>query len=100
MARYRVIVAVALHDRPEPLARERRRLVAALAPLLMNDFQLGCHALACRFAPHREAARFSVPPAQVREAQKVERLRFLLSPPLPVRLGISPKLDQARLVRL
>jgi hypothetical protein len=72
--------------------------VAARAQLLMNGFQLGCHALACRFAPHREAARFSVPLAQVREAQKVERLGFLLPPPLPVRVSVPPKLDQARLV--
>src|SRR3954453_15630435 len=100
MARYRVIVEVALHDRPEPLTRGRNRLVAALGQLLMNGFQLRYHALPCRFAPHREAARFSVPLAQVREAQKVERLGFLLPPPLPVRVSISPKLDQARLVRL
>ena len=40
VSRYRVIVEVALHDRPEPLARVRHEIVPTLPELLLEFPQL------------------------------------------------------------
>ena len=40
VSRYRMIVEVALHDRPKPLSRARHRLVPTLPELLLNFLQL------------------------------------------------------------
>src|ERR1035437_3470912 len=52
VSRYRVIVEVALHDRPEPLAGVRNRSMPTLAELLLKFPQLPPQALADRFAFH------------------------------------------------
>jgi hypothetical protein len=98
--RHGVVVEVTLHDRPEPLAGLGNRLMAPLAELLMHRFQLRDHALARRLAADREGARLSVPLANMREAQKVERVRLAFAPLLPVCDGVWPKLDQACLLRV
>src|SRR5215470_2671305 len=95
--RYRMVVEVALHDRPEPLARLRHRVMQASAKLLLDFPQLGSQALADRSAFDGEVP-VPVFPADVRESQKVERLGLPFSSSSPVRLGVSPELDPARLV--
>ena len=59
--------------------------------------QLRPHALADRLAPHREPP-YPVLPADVREAQEVERLRLAFSSSFPVLFGKRPELNPARLV--
>ena len=97
VSRYRVVVEVALHDRPEPLAGLRHRIVPTSSELLLDLLQLRSHTLADRLSLHLERP---VPglPADVREAQKVERLGLAFSSPFPVRVGKPPELDPARLV--
>jgi len=55
VARYRVVVEVALHDRLEPLSGLGHGIMHALAELLLHLSQLGSHALADRGAPHHES---------------------------------------------
>ena len=97
--RYRVVVEVALHDRPEPLAGLRRRIVHAPSELLLNFLQLRPQAPADRLAPHRESP-LPVLPADVREAQEVERLGLAFPSAFPVLFGIPPELDPARFIRM
>ena len=94
---YRVVVEVALNDQPEPLAGLRHRLMHTPTELLLNLQQLGPHALANRFALHC-IAPVPVLPADMRETQKVERLRLPFSSLFPVLLGEPPELNPARLV--
>ena len=98
VSRDRVVVEVALHDRLEPFASLTHRIVHALTKLLFDLSQLTSHALADRQAPHREPC--SVLPADVRESQKVERLRLPFSSSFPVLFGKSAELDPARLIRV
>ena len=97
VARYRVVVEVALHDRPEPLPGCRHRFVHALPELLLDFCQLRAHALAYRLALHRKVP-VPVFPADVRESQKIERFGLPFSSLFPVLLGKSPELDPARFV--
>src|ERR1035441_1227451 len=99
VSRYRVIVEVALHDRPEPFTGLRHRIVHPPSELLLDLLQLGPQAFADRLAPHRESSLSGLP-ADVREAQKVERLRLTFSSPFPVQLGKRPELDPARFVTM
>ena len=69
----------------------------AFAELLLDLSQFCPHALADRHAPYREPPS-SVPPADVREAQKVKRLRLTFSSSFPVLFGKPPEFDPARLV--
>jgi hypothetical protein len=63
---------------------------------LLFDFQkLGPHLVADRFALH-SVTPFPVLPADVRESQKIERLRFPFSSLVPVDLGKPPELNPAR----
>jgi hypothetical protein len=71
--------------------------VHALTELLLNLSQLGSHALADRRAPHHESPQ-SVLPADVLEAQKVERFRSAFSSSFPVLFGKPTELNPARLV--
>ena len=95
IARHRVVVEVALNDRLQPFTGLGHAIVHALAELLLNLSQLAPHALADRLAPHREVP-FAVLPADVREAQEVERLRLAFSSSFPVWFGKPPELDPAR----
>ena len=99
VSRYRVIVEVALHDRPEPLARVRDRIMPALAELLLEFPQLPPQAFADRLPLHGKLPP-PVLPADMREAQKVERLRLTFPSPFPVEFGKRPELNPARFVRM
>src|SRR4029077_2814979 len=98
VSRDRVVVEVALHDRLEPFAGLTHRIVHASMKLLLNLPQFAPHALTDRHAPHRESS--SVLPADVRESQKVERLRLPFSSSFPVLFGKPAELDPARLIRV
>jgi hypothetical protein len=54
--RYRMVVEVALHDRPEPLARLRHRIVPKPPELLLDFLQLPPQALADRLTFHGKAS--------------------------------------------
>src|SRR5208337_851773 len=97
VSRYRVIVEVALHDRPKPLSRARNGLVPALPELLLKFLQLLPQSLADGLALHGKVP-LPVLPADMREAQKVERFRLAFSASLPVQLGVPPELNPARFV--
>jgi hypothetical protein len=100
VARHRMVVEIPLNDRLEPWPRLGRGLMSAWAELLLDRFQLRHHAPTRRLAADREVARLSVPLADVREAQKVERFRLAFAPLLAVGDGVWPTLDQACLLRL
>jgi hypothetical protein len=97
VSRYRVVVEVALHDRPEPLTRWRNRIVPTLPELLLNFLQLPPQTLGDRLPLHGKLPS-PVLPADMREAQKVERFRLAFSSTFPVQLGKRPELDPARFV--
>jgi hypothetical protein len=97
VARYRVIVEVALHNRLEPLPGCGHRFVHALPELLFNFCQLPPQALAYRVALHRKVP-VPVLRADMRESQKIERVGLSFSSPFPVSLGESSELDPARFV--
>src|ERR1700758_4159442 len=69
------------------------------AQLLLDILQLLSHPLAGCHAAHSKTP-VSVLPADMREAQEVERLRLAFPSSFPVLLGIPPELDPARLVRV
>ncbi|WP_206744657.1 hypothetical protein, partial [Parafrankia soli] len=67
--------------------------------LLIDRLQLRPHAFRDRDALEPERP----PPGcrtDVREPQKVERLRLAQTPPLPIPGGVPPELDQPRLIRV
>ena len=97
VARYRVVVEVALNDRLEPLPGYGHRFVHALPELLFDFCQLPPQALAYRVALHRKVP-VPVLPADMRESQKIERFGLPFSSPFPVSLGKSSELDPARFV--
>jgi len=97
--RHGVVVEVALDDRPEPLAGLRYRFMHPSAELLLDFQQLGSHSFADRFALH-SVTPVPVLPADMRESQKIERLRLPFSSLVPVLLGEPPELNPARLVRV
>ena len=71
---YRVVIEVTLDDRLQPSSGVGQRIVHAPPKLLLDLSQLASHAFADRFAPYHEAPK-TVFPADMRESQKVERLR-------------------------
>src|SRR6266568_3239189 len=94
---YYVVVEVALHNCAEPCAGVRRSVVHACAELLLDLLQLCPHTLADRYTLHTET---SVPvfSADVREAQKIERLRFAFPSSRSIFFGEPPELNQTRFV--
>jgi len=96
---HRVVIEVALDDRPQPSSGLGQRIMHAHPKLLLDLSQLASHAFADRFAPYHESPK-TVLPADVREAQKVERLRLPFSSTFPVLLGKPAELDPARLIRV
>jgi hypothetical protein len=97
VSRYRVVVEVALYDRPEPLPGLRHRIMHALTELLLEIQQLGPHPLADRLALYRKVPVL-VLPADVRESQKIKRLGLAFSSLVPVLFGKLPELNPARFV--
>ena len=72
----------------------------ALPELVLHLFQLGKESLSDTLAQHEELAVLPSLPTDVGEAQKVERLRLVLSMLLPAYCGKTPELEQARFVRM
>ena len=97
VSRYCVVVEVTLHDRSKPFAVMPNRFMHAPAELLLDFQQLGSHPLADRFAL-QGVTPVPVLPADMRESQKLERLRLPFSSLFPVLLGEPPELNPARLV--
>jgi hypothetical protein len=97
VAWYRVIVEVTLHDRLEPLSGLLNGIMRTVEELLLDFRKPGSHPLADRLSLHDKVP---VPflPADVREAEKVERLGFAFSSLFPVAFGKLPELNPARLV--
>jgi hypothetical protein len=93
----RVVVEVALYDRPKPLAGLRYRFMHPSAELLLDFQQLGPHSFADRFALYG-IAPLPVLPADMRESQEAERPRLSFSSLFPVLLGEPPELNPARFV--
>ncbi len=99
IARNAVVLAVATYYRSQPLAHFWDWIVPASLQLGFHLFELGPQAI-CRCLPmHQELSRPG-PPTAVAEPKELEGLRFPLSSLLSVLGGISPKLQQARLVRV
>ena len=96
---YCVVVEVALHNCAEPGAGVRYGVVHACAELLLDLLQLCPHTLADRHALYTETS-VSVSSADVREAQKIERLRFAFPSSRPIFFGKPPELDQTRFIRM
>src|SRR2546426_7514341 len=71
-----VIADVPPDHRAQPCADRRNGVVHASSELGFHRTQLGLHSLANGLAPHREASVTPLLPADVREAEKVERLRL------------------------
>jgi hypothetical protein len=99
VTRNRVVVEVSLNDRSEPLASLLNRIVLAGEELLLDLPQLCSHPFARRLPQDHKVPLLTRLPAQVRETEKVERLRFLPSTLFPISFGMSPEFNQARLVR-
>src|SRR5260370_21863494 len=97
VSRYRVVVEVPLHDRPEPLAGLGNGIVHALAELRFYLPQLGPHAFANRRAPHHKSPQ-TILPANVRAAYKVEPLGFPFPSTSPLLFSKSPQLDPPPLI--
>lgn len=97
VSRYRIVVEVAPHNRLEPLAGLTHGIVHTRTELLLDLPQLRPHAFADRLAPYREPPP-PVLPADVREAQKVERLGLAFSSTFPVLFGESAELDPSRFI--
>jgi len=95
--RYRVIVEVSLHDRPQPLPGLLDRVMRTIPELLLDFVKLGPDPLTHRFALHHEGA-IPFPPADMREAEKVERFGLAFSSSFPVAFSVQPELQQARFI--
>src|SRR5215469_12250911 len=67
VSRYRVLVEVALYDRPEPFSGLGHGIVHALTELLPNLSQLPSQALADGLAPYHESPQ-AILPADMRES--------------------------------
>src|SRR5450759_4502007 len=95
-----MVLEIPPHHRLQPLQRPPDLLVHPLSQLRLNILQLGCHAFADRLPAYREIALLVARPTNVGETQKVKGLRLPFPTLGPVRGGISPKLYQARLLRM
>ena len=99
VARYSVVVEVALHNRSEPGTCLWHRIMHSQAKLLFDFLQLLAHALANSHTSH-SVRPLPALPADVREAKEVEGLRFPFPSAFAIRFGIPPEFDSARLVRV
>jgi hypothetical protein len=95
--RHSVIPEVAQQDRAQVSSRFPNGRVHASPQFLFQSLQLGLPPLPHRLAQNREVS-LSGFPATMREAQKVERLRFAAASVSSVLLRIAAKLDDSRLV--
>jgi len=97
---YRVIVEVTLYHRPQPAPDLGDRLMPAPPQFPFQLAELGGESLADSLALNDEPAGLSGLSAHVRKAQKVKHFRLALATLLAVFCGMTPELNQARLVRM
>ena len=100
IAGYRVVVEVALYDRPQPLPDLRHWLVPAAAKLLLQLFELGAESFLDRLSLDDVPAGLPGPPTEVGEPQEVKHFRLVLASLFPVCGCVAPELNQARFVRV
>ena len=91
-----VIADVSTHHRPQPLACVGS--VHSLSQLGFNRVQLRLQPLTNRLPHYREVTVAPLFPADMREAEKVERLRLPFSAPLPVSSRERSELQKPRFV--
>src|SRR6266404_4434371 len=94
--RHSVVPVVSSNHRPQPLTGFGYSMMHSFAKFRFDFLQLGSFPLAHRPPPHREHPMASRLTTNVREAKKVECLRFPLSPPLSIFSRIATELDDAR----
>jgi hypothetical protein len=95
-----VVAKVSTHNRPQPLALLGDRFVPASLKLGFPLIQLRLQPRAYRLPQHREPSIALLLHADVRKAEKVERLRFPFSPPLPLVDRLRTELEQSRFLRV
>src|SRR5438445_1302093 len=95
-----MILEIPPHHRLQPLQRSTDVLVHPLSQLCPKFLQFGCHTFADRFPVYREIALWLARSTNVGETQKVKGLRLPFPSLRPALGGISPKLNQARLLRM
>ena len=93
-----VVAKVSTHNRPQPLALLGDGFVHSSPKLGFHLIQLRLQPFPYRLPQHREPSIAPLLSADMREAQKVERLRLPFPTPLPVGRRKPPELDQARLL--
>ena len=93
-------VEVASNHALQPLPDFRQRLMHAPPKFVLHLFQLSKESLSDTLAQHEELAVLPGLPADMREPQKVERLRLALPTLFPTYCGKTPEFDQARLIRM
>jgi len=91
-----IVTAVSLHNRAQPLANLRNRIVHSPSQLGLDLGQLRRQPLPHGLAQDREVLPVPFLRADVRKAEKVERLRFVQSTLLPVEGSPRAKLNQPR----
>ena len=95
-----VIADVSTHHRPQPLACVLDGSVHAQSQLGFHRVQLRLQPLTNRLPQNREASVAPLLPADMREAEKVERLRLPFSAPLPISRRVRSELQEPRFVRM
>src|SRR5215469_2540066 len=93
-----VITSVSTHHRLQPLTQIGDGFVHAPLKLGFHRVQLRLQPLTDRLPQHREHSVASLLYADMREAEKVERLRFPFSAPLPVLDRKRTELQKSRLL--
>jgi hypothetical protein len=100
ITRHSMVLEVPTDDPFQPLPGVRNGLMHPPTQFHPDTPEFRPHPLAHRLTMHRELAAFMNRAANMREAQKIERLWFPLPFPLPVRRRETPELKQASLVRV
>jgi hypothetical protein len=97
---HRVVLVVALHNLPKPVADLTRTMVLPVLKLCLDEVELCNHTLLRRNAPDVEGSAAREAPTETREPQEREGLRFSLATPFSISDGEPPELDESRLVRM
>src|ERR1041384_2520750 len=100
VGRHPVVPVVTRNHRPQPLTNFGHALMHSFAQFLSVFLQLGSFPLAHRPPIDREHSVASLLATDMREAKKVECLRFPFATPLSIVGGKVAKLDDARFLRM
>src|SRR6266850_3374290 len=95
-----VVANVSTHNRPQPLALLGDGFVHASLKLGFHLIQLRLQPFAYRLPQHREPSIALLLHADVRKSEKVERLRFPFSTPLPLVDRVRTELEKSRFLRV